>query len=481
MTAAGHTVAMLAEAALAEHLSWQLVGRPDLPADGEFLTRVTSSTEQVVPGSLFVCVRGRRHDGHDLAATAVAHGASALVTERELPLRVPQIVVGESRRALGFLAAALANWPSRRLDVVGVTGTNGKTSTAHLLAHILTCAGRTTQVRGTLEGALTTPEAPELQQWLADRVAAGDRGAVLEVSSHALELERVTGVDFRLGVFTNLGHDHLDFHGTPERYFAAKAKLFQSERCAAGVVNRDDVHGRLLADVAEIPITTFGMEDISEVVVSRQHHAYDWRGHRVRVPFGGAFHVMNSLAALTAADVMGVDASVATAAVADAPPVRGRFEVIHIAGAPTVVVDFAHTPDALEQVLTTARALLEGGRLIVVFGCGGDRDAPKRPAMGAVAARLADVVVLTSDNPRSEDPQSIVDAIRSGVERLDTTRVVVEELDRGAAIATAVAMAEPNDVIVIAGKGHETTQTIGHRIVPFDDAAQARRALEVCS
>lgn len=477
----GHPVATLAEAALEGHMSWSLGQATSASVEHCVVTQVTASTEHVTPGALFVCVRGRRHDGHDLAPQAVASGAVALVTERELALAVPQIVVGDSRRAMGYLAAALAGWPSRLLDVVGVTGTNGKTSTAHLLAHILSFAGRPTQVRGTLEGALTTPEAPEVQRWLGDRVAAGDRGAVLEVSSHALELERVTGVDFRLGVFTNLGHDHLDFHGTPERYFAAKAKLFERERCAAGVVNRDDVHGRLLADVAEIPITTFGVDDLSNVTVSRFHHAYDWRRHRVHVPLGGAFHVMNSLAALTAAEVLGVDACVAATALRDARPVRGRFEVIDQPGAPTVVVDFAHTPDGLEQVLTTARTLLDGGRLIVVFGCGGDRDAPKRPVMGAVAARLADVVVITSDNPRSEDPRLILDAIRSGVDRAGGHSLVVEEIERRSAIVAAVAMAEPNDVIVIAGKGHETTQTIGDRVIPFDDAAEARRALEMTS
>lgn len=440
---------------------------------------VTASTRDVTVGSLFVCVAGARHDGHDYASAAVQLGAVAVVTMRPLTVAVPQIIVSDTRRALGLLAAAHAGWPSRHLDVIGITGTNGKTSTAQLVAHILNTAGRPTSVRGTLDGTLTTPEAPELQQWLAARRDAGDHAAVLEVSSHALDLDRVAGTSFRLGVFTNLGQDHLDFHGTPERYFAAKAKLFEPQRCAAGVVNRDDVHGRLLADAASIPMTTYGLDDVSDVTVERFEHRYWWRGHQVRVPLGGRFHVMNSLAALTVANELGIDDAEAAGALATAPPIRGRFEVLEMAGSPTVVVDFAHTPDGLEQVLSTARALAGTGRVGVVFGCGGDRDAPKRPVMGAVAARYADAIVLTSDNPRSEDPQMIMDAIRAGIDEVDPQRMVFQDPDRRTAIAAALAWADPGDVVVVAGKGHETTQIIGGQVFPFDDAAVVRELLGV--
>ena len=456
--------------ALGGRVPWRLIAAASGATSCE-VAQVTDSTRGVAPGALFVCVVGQQHDGHEFAAVAVEAGAVAVVVQRALDVAVPQIVVADSRRALGLLCAAQAGWPSHRLEAVGVTGTNGKTSTSHLLAHILGHAGRQTSVRGTLTGTLTTPEAPELQQWFAQRVEAGDRHVVMEVSSHALELQRVAGTRFALGVFTNLGHDHLDFHGTQERYFAAKASLFTPEYCAAAVVNRDDVHGRLLADVTAVPVTTFGLDDISDVRVDRFGHQYRWRDQLVTVPLGGEFHVMNSLASATAAAVLGVDEAVVAEALGVAPTVRGRFEVIDREDGPTVVVDFAHTPEGLEQVLRAARRLTGAGRLIVVFGCGGDRDAPKRPRMGAVAAGLADTVILTSDNPRSEDPLAIMEAIRRGVDEVDPSRLGLMEPDRRRAIAAALGAACSGDVIVVAGKGHETTQTIGDLVVPFDDAA----------
>lgn len=477
MTAAPTPLTALIADGLAGDSSWRWVHQAGI--DDITVHSVTASTHDVVPGSVFVCVAGARHDGHDLAAAAVQLGAVAVVTMRPLAVSVPQIVVADTRRALGLLAGAHEGWPSRDLQVIGVTGTNGKTSTAQLLAHILSAAGRPASVRGTLQGALTTPEAPELHRWLATRRDAGDRAAVLEVSSHALDLERVAGISFELGVFTNLGQDHLDFHGTQERYFAAKAKLFEPKRCAGGVVNRDDVHGRLLVDAASIPMTTFGMDDVSDVEVERFEHRYLWRGHRVRVPLGGRFHVMNSLAALTTAHALGVDAAVAAETLDSAPPVRGRFEVLEVVGAPTVVIDFAHTPDGLEQVLMTARSLAGTARVVVVFGCGGDRDSPKRPIMGRVAATYADAVVLTSDNPRSEDPEKIIEAIRAGVDEVAPQRLIHQDPNRRGAIAAGLAWAAVNDVVVVAGKGHETSQTVGDHVFPFDDAAVVRALLGV--
>lgn len=471
-------LAALAADACDGRLTWRLVW-PDTwtGPSSVAVCGVTASTHEVEPGFVFVCIAGQRHDGHDFAAEAIARGAVGVVTGRPLAVSVPRLEVDDTRVALGLLAAAQRGWPSRLIDVVGITGTNGKTSTAHLVAHILSSTARPCQVRGTLEGALTTPEAPDLQRWLAERHLAGDAAAVVEVSSHALHLERVAGTRFAVGVFTNLGRDHLDFHGTPERYFAAKAKLFDKGRCATGVVNRDDVHGRLLAHAADIPMVTFGLDDVDDVVVDRFEHRYSWRGHDVRVPLGGQFHVMNSLAALTAASVLGVDEAEAAASLASMGAIRGRFEVIEVPDAPTVVVDFAHTPDGLEQVLRAARAMVGAGRLTVVFGCGGDRDAPKRPVMGEVAARLADVVVLTSDNPRSEDPEAIIEAIRRGAVDAHPACPVWVEVDRREAVRTAVHGARPGDVVVVAGKGHETVQVVGGELLPFDDIAVAREAL----
>jgi UDP-N-acetylmuramoyl-L-alanyl-D-glutamate--2,6-diaminopimelate ligase len=275
-------------------------------------------------------------------------------------------------------------------------------------------------------------------------------------------------------VFTNLGRDHLDLHGTVERYFAAKASLFQPMFSAQGVANVDDPHGRQLCDAASIPMTEFSMRDISELVVTPTSHAYQWREVQVRVGIGGAFNAMNSLAAATAASVLGIAADVIASGLSNAPAVRGRFEPVHARQPFDVIVDFAHTPDGLREVLPAARAALSGseGRVIAVFGCGGDRDREKRPEMGAVAATLADLVVVTSDNPRSEDPQAIIDAVLAGVPA-DYRERVVSEPDRRRAFAAAFRMAKPGDVVVIAGKGHETTQTIGAAVKPFDDHAVA--------
>jgi UDP-N-acetylmuramoyl-L-alanyl-D-glutamate--2,6-diaminopimelate ligase len=484
MTSGPSTLLQLAHDALDSAMPWQLV-TPDQPAseataiDALVITGVTLASAQVGPGSLFACVPGRRVDGHDLAPSVVEAGAAALVTMRPLGVPVPQIVVKDPRRAVALLAAAFFGWPSRQLSLTGITGTNGKTSTAQLLNGVLNAVGRTSAVRGTLEGTLTTPEAPEFQAWLAQCRDGGLHSAVVEVSSHALELERVTGTWFEVGVFTNLGRDHLDFHGTPERYFAAKAKLFEAQRCGLAVVNRDDVHGRLLSDTVDIPVVGFSADDVEELCVDRFRLSYRWRGHGVQVPLGGRFHMMNSLAALTAASALGVDEAEAVAALATVPAVRGRFEVIEVADAPTVVVDFAHTPDALHEVLSTARSLVGAGRVFVVFGCGGDRDVPKRPLMGATAARLADGVILTCDNPRSEDPQHIIDAIVAGVNDVDAGRLVAVEVDRRAAISLALNAAAPGDVVVVAGKGHETTQIVGDVALPFDDADVVRQLLGV--
>jgi UDP-N-acetylmuramoyl-L-alanyl-D-glutamate--2,6-diaminopimelate ligase len=438
------------------------------------LTAVTHDSRRVVPGALFCCIPGRVTDGHDHAPAAVAAGAVALLCERPLDLPVAQVVVADARAATGPVAAAFHGHPSDALDVVGVTGTNGKTTTTFLLQAILEAAGRPTGVIGTLSGTRTTPEAPELQARLAELRDEGRQAVAMEVSSHALALDRVAGTRFRVAVFTNLSRDHLDFHETMEDYFAAKARLFEPRYTDAAVVNADDPRGQLLADAASVATSTYSLHDVEGLELGAASSSGTWRGRPLRVPMGGAFNVANALAALTAAVVLGVDEATALAGLATARPVPGRFEVVTTDEPFRVVVDYAHTPDGVEQVLRAARAVTTG-RLLVVLGAGGDKDREKRPMMGEAAARFADVVVVTSDNPRSEDPQAIADAVAAGAAGHRDLRV---ELDRRAAIELAVGEAGPGDVVVVAGKGHETTQTIGDRVLPFDDREVVRQVLD---
>ncbi len=446
-------------------------------ANDDQITGVVHDSRLVAPGVLFCCLRGVNSDGHAFAAAAVEAGAVALLVDHALDIQVAQVVVPDTRVAMGPVSAAYFGHPSRSLIVIGITGTNGKTTTTSLLAAVLESAGMRTGVIGTLTGKHTTPEAPELQAQLAAFVSAGCAAVVMEVSSHALALHRVDGTHFALAVFTNLGRDHLDLHGTVERYFAAKAALFTPFLSVRGIANVDDPHGRLLFDVASIPMAAFSSGEVSELVVTPTAHEYLWRGQRVSVGIGGAFNAMNSLAAASAAAAIGLDAHVIAEGLRTAPPVPGRFEPVLAGQAFDVVVDFAHTPDGLREALTAARDAAGDGNVIAVFGCGGDRDREKRPEMGKVAAELADRVVVTSDNPRSEDPMVIINAITEGVPG-DYRDHVVTEPDRRRAFSVAFEMALPGDVVVIAGKGHETTQTIGNTVVPFDDRAVARELLE---
>lgn len=451
------------------------VAWPDL--DATLVTDATHDSREVRPGAVFLCVVGAHHDGHQYAAGAAAAGAVALVVQHEVSVPLPQLVVRDVRAVMGRIASTVHGDPASRLRTIGITGTNGKTTTAHLVATILRGAGLDTRVQGTLSGARTTPEAPELQRLIAGYVADGADALVMEVSSHALALGRVQGMRFDAAVFTNLGRDHLDLHGSMEAYFRAKAALFMPDLSDVGITNLDDTHGRLLLDVAAIEMVGYGLADVSDVVVGALGVAFTWRGHRVQVPIGGHFNVMNALAALTCASVLGIEDEVAVAALADAPPVPGRFEVVTAPGHPfTVVVDYAHTPDGIVEVLSAARSIVPDGRVVVVFGCGGDRDVDKRPLMGAAAAEHADLVVVTSDNPRHEDPIAIIDAALAGVPPADRDRTHVA-VDRRAAIGYAIAGAHAGDIIVVAGKGHETTQTIGETVVPFDDRVVARELL----
>jgi UDP-N-acetylmuramoyl-L-alanyl-D-glutamate--2,6-diaminopimelate ligase len=454
---------------------------------------VTADSRAAGPGSLFFCVPGGRVDGHDFAPEAVAHGASALVVDRWLDLDVAQVSVPSVREAMGPASAAVFGNPSAAMTVVGVTGTNGKTTTAFMLEGALAQLGMTTGLIGTVEVHVagrvlpvvhTTPEAPELQRLLARMRDAAVGAVAMEVSSHGLALGRVAGTRFACAVFTNLTQDHLDFHGTMESYERAKASLFDPSYAERGAVNADDPAGVRLVEHAAIPITTFGLgegADVRAVDVSSSHAGSSFScvaaGERVPVTvrIAGPYNVSNALAALAAFRALGLPIQAAADGIASLAGVPGRMEAVD-AGQPfTVLVDYAHTPDSLTNVLLAARAVCERS-LVVVFGCGGDRDRGKRPLMGAVAAELADRAIITSDNPRSEDPLAIIAEIEAGAR--ETGRPYEMEPDRREAIRMAVGGASAGDVVVIAGKGHETGQRFADRVVPFDDRIVAREELE---
>lgn len=432
---------------------------------GVEVTSIGHDSRTVEAGALFCCLAGRRADGHRFAAEAVSRGAVAVLAERDIEVEATRVLVDDARVQMGRAAASFWGHPSRRLSVVGVTGTNGKTTTTWMLQAILEAAGRSTGVIGTLAGPLTTPESTELQATLAAMADQGRMAVAMEVSSHALAQSRVEGTDFALAVFTNLSRDHLDFHPSMEEYFAVKARLFEPERSAAAVLNVDDAHGRLLMETVGIPTHPYSLDDVGELASGLAGSSGTWRGRHLRVAPGGIANVSNALAAGTAALALGLDEDEVIAGLARVGAVSGRYQLIDEGQPFTTVVDFAHTPSALEQLLVAARADTRG-QVVVVFGCGGERDRDKRPLMGRVAAQLADVVIVTSDNARDEDPAAVVAQVTSGAVGPGQVRV---ELDRRVAIETAVALARPGDVVLVAGKGHEQTQTIGDRRVDFDD------------
>ena len=443
-------------------------------AVGVTITDVTSDSRAVQQGTLFCCLRGEQHDGHDFAQDAVANGAVALLVDRRLNLDVPQIIASDTRQTTGILAAAFHDHPSHDLTVVGITGTNGKTTTAHMLGAILTQHGQRTTVLGTLSGTRTTPEAAELQRTLADERSKGTKAVVMEVSSHALALQRVAGMHFAAATFTNLGHDHLDFHRTHDAYFAAKAGLFTSNYTSRAIINRDDTFGQKIAEDCDAAVVTYGRSDATDVAVGATGSMFSWRGARIWCTVGGDFNVLNALAAATTAAEIGIPVGDIAAGLGNLAQIPGRFENVNATGNFAVLVDYAHTPEALRNVIAAARAVTDQ-RVIVVFGCGGDRDATKRPDMGA-AAISADSVIVTSDNPRHEDPRAIIDAIVAGIAPTHLHKVAVE-VDRRQAIAMACAQAGSGDVVIIAGRGHETVQTIAGRDIAFSDAQVARELL----
>jgi UDP-N-acetylmuramoyl-L-alanyl-D-glutamate--2,6-diaminopimelate ligase len=433
-------------------------------------------------GDLFCCVPGEHADGHAFAGKALRAGAVALVCERPLEGtgRAPQLVVGigRSRAAMAEAACTVHHDPAAKLRTVGVTGTNGKTTTTYLLQSVLEAEGWPTSVIGTLGGARTTPEAPDLQRQLAAAVAGRSRAVALEVTSHALTQHRVDGYAHDVAVFTNLSQDHLDYHGTMERYFDAKAALFTPERARRGVVNADDPYGERLMEESKIPMTAFRFADAARLEMDLRASRFVLDGYSVHLPLTGEPNVRNALAAAAAARALGASAANVAAGLSGARGVPGRFEFVENALGLAVIVDYAHTPSALQEALAAIRPLSGEGRLITVFGAGGDRDREKRPLMGRAVTRSCDIAVLTSDNPRHEDPLEIIREVETGC---DGRAELVVEPDRRSAIALALRLARgggAGDVVVVAGKGHETVQQIGDELVKFDDRQVVRAEAE---
>ena len=448
---------------------------------------ITHDSSKVSNGVLFCCIVGENVDGHNFAKVAAANGAAAILVERRVEVDITQVVVSDVRSTMGYLAAELFNRPSEKLNVIGITGTNGKTTTAHLLASILRQHGWPTSVLGTLTGTRTTPESTDLQRFLAEELNRGSKAVVMEVSSHALALGRVEGTLFKAAVFTNLGQDHLDFHKSIEDYFAAKARLFTRLFTNLCVINRDDVHGSLLLDVIskdkEVRCESFGMSDAKDIHADASKISFHWQGQKIDSLMGGYFNVMNALAAATAAAKLGVTVSDIAKGLAAASAVPGRFESVSEGQLFSVVVDYAHTPEALQNVLLAGRKIVgKDAQVILVFGCGGGRDQLKRPKMGDIASQFADLVYVTSDNPRHEDARTIAHEVLQGVSSVSSvmSRVTIE-LDRRLAIGAAFGSAKPGDIVIIAGKGHEATQTIGADETPFSDVQVSRELLKAVS
>lgn len=457
-------------------------------------------SRQVKPGDVFIALKGLKAAGADFAADAIRRGAVAVIADRPADAQapVPWITVPDARAAMASLAAEFYGHPSRAMQVVGITGTNGKTTTAYLLRAIFESAGKKCGLLGTVTYSIgdceqpasrTTPEAPDVQRMFRQMVDAGCEACVMEVSSHALALHRVDDTSFACGVFTNLTRDHLDYHGDMESYFAAKRRLFDMLPAGApGVINLDDPRGETLRQTVSSPVT-YAINKPADVTpgpltLTFEGLQFDARTPRDEVHVAsklvGRPNVSNILAAVAAATALDIPTAAIERGLANLSGVPGRFEVV--SGSKddiTVVIDYAHTDDALKNLLETARPLAPR-RVITVFGCGGDRDRTKRPLMGAVAARLSDVVVITSDNPRGEDPVRIIEEIKRGIpaasDRGSTATVAI--VDRMEAIQFAIKKAEAGDLVLLAGKGHEQSQTIGSKVLPFDEASIARDALE---
>ena len=452
----------------------------DVATGGLEITHVDIDSRDCVPGSLFFAMPGATTDGARFASDAVGRGALCVVASAPVQVAAPVVVVPSTQ--LGALcahaSAAVVGHPETKTRLVAVTGTNGKTSVTTIVADLARALSWNGASIGTLTNERTTPAAPELFRTLASLVEGFDPArqhsvVAMEVSSHAMSQHRVDGLEFTVAAFTNLSHEHLDYHGTMEEYFVVKSRLFTSEHSQRAVIWDDDPYGERLAASTSLPVTRVSRGDASDVVTTLKGTTFFWRRHLVNSALLGDYNVDNALIAMTIMSVLGAEDAEVAAAMGEVSSISGRFDVVRGSDV-TVIVDYAHTPEGLRRLLEDVRVMMPEGRVITVFGCGGDRDRAKRPEMGLVASTYSDMTVVTSDNPRSESPESIIDAIMSGVV---SGANVVRDVDRRSAIARALEAAAPGDVVVVAGKGHETTQTIGALVVPFDDRVVARELL----
>lgn len=436
---------------------------------------VVHDSRRASPSTLFCAVPGLTFDGHDFVDGAVALGAPALLVERFVASPAAQLKVNSVRHAMAHASAIVHEHPSNDVSVVGITGTNGKTTTTQLLASIVEAAGRTCAVIGTLDGLRTTPESTRLQRELRSAASQGIDVVALEVSSHALDQHRVGATHFEVAAFSNLTPDHLNYHHDMESYFEAKAKLFDG-RAAAEVINVDDGWGARLAERRGDALRV-SLDDLTIQSETIAGSSFIWRGHESFVPLPGHMNLANAQMAMECARLLGLREQEIVAGLAQAEPVAGRMQMVASASTevPAVVVDYSHTPDSIERALETLRAVGPGGKVSIVFGCGGDRDRGKRPLMGRAAEQGADRVYLTSDNPRREEPMAI---IRDALDGFETPEMVIVDPDRTSAITRAIIDAGPDDVVLIAGKGHEKTQTIGTEVLPFDDVSVAQSILK---
>lgn len=443
---------------------------------------ISYDSRKIKPGNAFVCIEGYRTDGHQYVLDAEKKGASVIIAQKPVVSALPVLYTEDTRLALAQMAKRFYRNPAKNFKLIGITGTNGKTTVTYLIKSILEKQGYTVGLIGTNQNMIgtqvlpsehTTPESLELYAMFAEMASRGAQYVVMEVSSHALELKRVGGCEFETAVFTNLTQDHLDFHGDMESYFQAKQRLFSM--CRKAVINTDDIYGKRLAAAAECELLSYGVDSDADITASNLNISargvtfgieYQKRGYLARLGIPGKFSVYNALAAVGAAISMGISLKNATDGLAGAHGVKGRAEVLPTGTSYTVMIDYAHSPDGLKNILSTIREFA-GGRIITVFGCGGDRDRTKRPLMGQMAAKLSDFLIVTSDNPRSEDPEAIIRDILPGVEKENCDFVQITS--RRDAIAYALRMAQPHDIILLAGKGHETYQILKDKTIHFDE------------
>jgi UDP-N-acetylmuramoyl-L-alanyl-D-glutamate--2,6-diaminopimelate ligase len=454
----------------------------DVATGGLEITHVDIDSRECVPGSLFFAMPGSTTSGANFAGDAVRRGAICVVASAPLEVAAPVVVVPSTQLSalLAHASAAVVAHPESKTRLVAVTGTNGKTSVTTIVAELARALSWNGANIGTLTNERTTPAAPELFRTLASLVERFDptlRDSVvaMEVSSHAISQHRVDGLEYTVAAFTNLSHEHLDYHGSMEEYFAVKSHLFTSEHAQRAVIWGDDPYGERLADATTLPVTRVSRRDAADVEASLRGTTFFWRGHLVNSALLGDYNVDNALLAMAIMSVLGADDAAIAAAMGEVASIPGRFDVVRGTDV-TVIVDYAHTPEGLRRLLEDVRTMVPEGRVITVFGCGGDRDRAKRPEMGLVASTFSDLTIVTSDNPRSEAPESIIDAVMAGVV---SGANVERDADRRSAIRRALSEAAPGDAVVVAGKGHETTQTIGDVVVPFDDRVVARELLGV--